>query len=123
MPGLAGRARHLALGTRHEGTGDRKPSREKQRGTTKDTKGTKGMMYKMLCQKKLCVPPSSVGLRVQDGVLGGEGLISSSISMRVILIGAALGGRKRIGENGLRRFWRPGISDRVLLLSAYWKRT
>ena len=77
----------------------------------------------MFCQKNLCVPPSSVGLRVQDGVLGGEGLISSSISMRVILIGAAIGGRKRIGENGLRRFGRGGISDRVLLLSADWKRT
>ena len=76
MPGLAGRARHLALGTRHEGTGDRKPSREKQRGTTKDTKGTKGMMYKMLWQKKLGVPPSSLGLRVQDGDFGGLGLVT-----------------------------------------------
>ena len=94
------------------------------------------MMYKLFCQKNLCVLPSSVGLRVEDGVLAtlrssaplrstsrGEGPISSSISMRVILIGAAVAGRKRIYGNALRRFRRLRISDRVLLLSAGWKRT
>ena len=67
------------------------------------------MMYNLFCQKNLCVL----------GVLRGEGPISSSISIRVLLIGAAIGRRKRIGGNGLRRFRRPGISSRALLLSVY----
>jgi hypothetical protein len=71
------------------------------------------MMYNLFCQKNLCVL----------GVLRGEGPISSSISIRVLLIGAAVGRRKRICSNALRRFGRPGISSRALLLSAYYNRT
>jgi len=71
------------------------------------------MMYNLFCQKNLCVL----------GVLRGEGPISSSISIRVLLIGAAVGGRKRIGANGLQQFRPRWISSRALLLSADCERT
>ena len=38
------------------------------------------MMYKMFCLKNLCVLPSGLSLRVEDGVLRGEGPISDAIS-------------------------------------------
>ena len=103
MPRPGGQASHSALGTRHEGSTQRRPT----------TGGLKRIIYNLFLQKDLCVL----------GVLGGEGPISSSISIRVLLIGAAVAGRKRIGTNALRRFGRCGISDRALLLSAYRERS
>ena len=73
------------------------------------TGAEKKMSCKLFPQKNLCVL----------SVLGGESRIGSSISIRVILIGPAVGRRKRIGASALRRFRGPGISDRVILLSAY----